>query len=401
LVLFFSGQFVQPAGIAAGGYSIDQQNTSVSSSSAALRIYGRDLGQSFKPEQNRIGQIDIFIRYPVAGSWIAVEVVRTDTGATVTTGGNRMISSEGWQSMPVGEAELDPDTSYTMYVTVDGNYNTMWVRSNANPYSRGHSFIDGSADTSDDFGFKTWGYTQEEFEFEPIPLATPTPTPVAEESGEVDDNPAESDTPGSSESQDDPAVESGEIYAPELEYVQTENEKFDDPEEFQSIELDQNLDKSMKLVGIAEPNSEVVITVGTKQYTIQANESGQWSLEIDLADFKGEGSFGVEAQAIKDDKKSNVVKLMSVSLVGVLDNAEKGEEYPESFSNEGGLSIVSVLVLLFFVCLLVVGVVIATIVIYKRRKKSKAVAKAESKEKSKSTTKNQSKEKVGEAKKLD
>ncbi|MFC1780310.1 hypothetical protein ACFLY9_01305 [Patescibacteria group bacterium] len=286
-------------------YILDQQNTTnISASSGALKIYSRHLGQTFKPEGiNRISWVDIYIRYPSVGSWIEVEVVRADNGVTVTTGGTRMFADNDWETIGVTEAVLVPDDEYILYVNLDTNYNTMWVKSGFNAYSRGVASWDGSFYGDDDFGFKVWGYLYEEPE-EPDP-----PDPVdggeddSDEGGEQqDDTQSEDNIPSEKQSIEDLDAEVDESIEPPVLGSLKKNDDEVDLEEI--TELDVNSNDTVEMSGTAFSGATVVVYIGDSAFSATADEEGNWTIIINVSDIES-GLNVVEGQAQNDEGKGS------------------------------------------------------------------------------------------------
>jgi hypothetical protein len=292
-------------------YILDQQNTTnISASSGALKIYSRHLGQTFKPEGiNRVSWVDIYIRYPSVGSWIEVEIVRADNGITVTTGGTRMSADNDWETIGVAEAVLVSDDEYILYVDVDANYNTMWVKSGFNAYSRGVSTWNGSFYGDDDFGFKVWGYLYEE-PVEPDPPPDPVdggeedPEEDGEQQGDdqQDDTQQENNVPSEKQSIEDLDAEVDESIEPPTLGSLKKNDNEVDLEDL--TELDVTSNDTVEMSGTAFPGATVVIYIGDSAFSTTADDEGNWTIIINASGIES-GLNVVEGQAQNDEGKGS------------------------------------------------------------------------------------------------
>ncbi len=365
-------------GVYAEESTIDQQNTDVSG--GAYKIYGRNTGELFVPTVNRITRADVFIRYPVTGSWLEARLVKGSNGLTIATSGTRMSAGDDeynvLETIGFGEVEVEPGEEYFLYLDIDNpTYQTMWRRSNSNTYDIGVLTIDGDLYGDRDFGFKIWGYTYSE-----DPPTPPEEDGEGDEDGEEDseeendeneeetteDNDTENN--GVQDADDITTEESDDVESPTLEYLKKNEEPVEDIDIVEAEDID-----TVTVGGSSFAGAKVILIIGDKAYETTADEEGKWEVIIDMQDIK-EGEYTVQAQAINEDevgsKKADLFILKSISNVQPINWAEPQTVEPTLWEKltVGSMRTISIAVLSF---LLIILIAILIIVVSKNQKKDK------------------------------
>jgi len=393
LLIFFSIVILLgfiPLNVRAEDSYIDQKNdedNGIGAGSAAYRIYGREPGQSFKPTVNRITRADYYLKYPVPGGWINVNLVDASNGMPLAEQGHRMPGEEGWDTMYFDEIEVEPGQDYFLYLVItESSYNTMWARTSSNTYDDGVLTIDGDMYGDRDFGFRIWGYTYSEEE--------PPPEEEEEEEQEEEqqDDTGELPETGEDDSQDtqeqtnepndntysvdakdtDEVVkeEDESVEAPTLEYVKKNEEEVEDMETIEAESVD-----TITIGGSSFANAKIIIIIGEKAYEVTSDSEGNWSIIVDMKDIEPD-EYDVMAQAI--DLDGNGSKKVSLfKLTRLEEEKDTVQPTPVSTKKERSLWYKLTLGSLRYISLIILGllliglIVLLLIIVAKNEKKDK------------------------------
>lgn len=295
--LLMSG-FLMPGNISAAA-ELDQYQTDHNSWNY---ISGHQyVGQTFKPNKNRLNKISLKIRG--AGDVVMIQMTK-NVNDTLLLPGTPMLATAvdadfKWYDFTFSDVAVSTGESYVIWVAALGN--SRWGIHNTSDelYSNGRAYKDCvtwvttpscvHSTVTADWTFKTFGYSTE---VPPAPAAPPAPPPAAVTS-------------------EKPKAEETAALSPPVLTSLSKNETNVDLPVNGTVTISQA--GTLNLAGTAAVDAEVNVVLGDKSFSAAADKDGKWKLAVKLDEVKI-GEYTVKSKTVKDDRASAEAEFFKVKV---------------------------------------------------------------------------------------
>lgn len=318
--------------------SVDQRCRVTSALMGSMSVTNRTdlLQQSYKPTQNRLNKISIYMEGDGVGS-VTLWLVQDSESGTYYINSNGPVAEpngKGMMDFVFDNVVLIPGEDYIILPNPTDNSKLNWFYQD-NCYADGIGYM-GQVANSFDFAFQTSGYTanqapqQTDNLFIPTATLTVAPTSTVTPTATVTKTANQIDSPTATITVEPTGMGTGEmgiglvepttsitpiidvdpeIPLPEVEYVLKNLEKIENLEE--AIELSKT--DGFVLYGTGEKNSTILISLGQNNYETVVSSNGTWYLQLPLSEIDP-GTYTIKGQTQFDGNGGNIAGLATIRL---------------------------------------------------------------------------------------